>query len=456
MPILLKTDFLTYLASHFSLESALLGCAGTALVCLLGFLIYRQAVQKRSLFLNLRLDRLQDERQWQQDDILRLQQECSALARECREIDVENAGLQSACAAMRQQINEREIILAEARTQIEEHFQAAAAQIMAAQGETLTRQHQSSLNLLLKPLHEQLGAFRQRLDDVHHQESRDRISLQKELEQLRQLNKQLSNDAINLTEALRGNNKTQGLWGEIILAHVLEASGLRQGEEFDLQVRLTKENGDTYQPDAIVHLPEDRHIIIDAKVSLKDFTDANYATNEDERAIFTAKHLASVKRQITLLAGKQYHLLLDGPGTLDFVLLFIPVEQAFQLVMEKDVGLLFSAIQQRVILTSPSTLLATLRTIHHLWRVDEQHRNSLAIAKQAASIYDKLVGFVEAFDAIELRLNQTQQAWHTAKNRLSTGQGNVIARAEALKALGIQPNKNLPVAWRKSLSPEGE
>ena len=157
------------------------------------------------------------------------------------------------------------------------------------------------------------------------------------------------------------------------------------------------------------------------------------------------RHIASVKRQINLLASKQYHSL-GNLGTLDFVLLFIPVEGAFQVVVEQEPDLLVEAMRQKVILSSPSTLLAILRTIHHLWRVDEQHKNSLAIAKQAASIYDKLVGFVESFNAIGLRLNQSQQAWHTANSRLSSGHGNLIAKAEAFKDLGVQPNKELPTS----------
>jgi DNA recombination protein RmuC len=234
---------------------------------------------------------------------------------------------------------------------------------------------------------------------------------------------------------------------------LLEASGLRSGAEFALQVSLKTDDGAVLQPDALVYLPENRTVIIDAKVSLKAFAEAHSTQDEAYRQQQIKLHLESIKRQVSLLARKQYHQL-AGSGSLDFVLLFIPIEAAFLLAVNEDQELLVSAMQQNVILTCPSTLLAILRTIHHLWRMEEQNRNSLVIAKQAGNLYDKFVGFTEAFEEIGARLNQSQQAWHTARNRLSTGQGNLIARAESLKALGVQPGKQLPDSLKVS-STEG-
>lgn len=437
------SELFSQLGRQLALDSFLLGLACGLGICAFFFLLARQRSQGREIAFKARLERLQDTCQQQLEDLERLQDECRALNRECRDLDVDNAALQSACTSMRQQLAERDAILAENRRQIELHFQAAADRILHQQNDTLSRQHQSSLNLLLRPLNEQLGEFRQRLEHLHSQDSKDRTILQQELDQLRRLNQQLSTDATNLTEALRGKNKFQGQWGELILSRVLEASGLRPGREFELQVQLKDADGNTFLPDAIVHLPEKRDVLIDAKVSLKDFASAIGTDAPEEQQVCLQRHLASVKRQINLLAGKQYHRLSEAGG-LDFVLLFIPVEGAFQAVVEQEPDILVQAMRQKVILSSPSTLLAILRAIHHLWRVDEQHKNSLAIAKQAASIYDKLIGFVESFDAIGLRLNQTQQAWHTAKNRLKSGHGNLIAKAEGFKDLGVQPNKELP------------
>ncbi len=436
-------ETLQLLAAELKPGSLVIGLALGLFFAASLFFRMRQRAQRLALLHRLALEQTEERCRLLEAERQQLREECRALSRECRELDVDNAALQSTAGALRQRLEERDAILAENRRQIEQHFQAAADRILHQQSDTLSRQHQSSLNLLLRPLHDQLGEFRQRLEQAHRQDSEGRLLLQRELEHLRKLNQQLSSDALNLTEALRGKNKFQGQWGEFILTRVLEASGLRPGQEFDLQVQLRAEDGDSYLPDAVVHLPGKRAVIIDAKVSLKDFTEAISAASPEAQQTSLQRHLASVRRQVKLLASKQYHSLGDL-GALDFVLLFIPVEGAFQVVVEQNPDLLLSAMRQKVILSSPSTLLPILRTIHHLWRVDEQHKNSLAIAKQAASIYDKLVVFVESFEAIGLRLNQTQQAWHTAKSRLSSGHGNLIAKAEGFKEFGVQPNKELP------------
>lgn len=241
----------------------------------------------------------------------------------------------------------------------------------------------------------------------------------------------------------------------MILSRLLESTGLRAGSEYEVQVAHTGENGQMLRPDVLVHLPDERTIIIDAKVSLNAYQDAYNAEDETAQQAFIRQHVESVKKQINLLAGKQYHQLMDA-GSLDFVLLFIPIEGAFQMVVEQEPDILVASMQKKVILTSPSTLLAILRTIHHLWRLDEQNRNSLTIAKQAGNLYDKFVGFAEAFEEIGARLKQSEQAWHTARNRLATGQGNLITRAEELKQLGVQTSKNLPDSLRHISSTSGE
>lgn len=436
------SEALHWLGAELEPGSLLLGLVLGLVLALPFLLLLHRRAQRADAMHRAHVERAEQQHRLQETALKELQEECRALSRECRDLDVDNAALQSACTGMRQRLEERDAILSENRRQIEQHFQAVVDRILHQQSDTLSRRHQSSLDLLLRPLHDQLGEFRQKLEQAHRQDSEGRLVLQQELERLRRLNQQLSSDALNLTEALRGKNKFQGQWGELILTRVLEASGLRSGQEFDLQVQLRAEDGSSYLPDAVVHLPEKRDVVIDAKVSLKDFTDAIGAGQPERREACLQRHLASVRRQIKLLAGKQYHSL-GPPGSLDFVLLFIPVEGAFQVVVEQDPELLLSAMRQKVILCSPSTLLPILRTIHHLWRVDEQHRNSLAIAKQAAGMYDKLAVFVESFEAIGLRLTQTQQAWHNAKTRLSSGHGNLIAKAEAFKELGVQPNREL-------------
>lgn len=428
---------------QLQLSSFCLGVTVATIVAVILFLLARSSSQQRQLSLALRLERLQEESGEDEAAIQRLRLERNELARECRELDTDNASLQTSCNAMRQQVEERELLLAEARKQIEQDFQFLAGKIISEKGELLNKQHESSLTLLLRPFHDQLLDFKKKVEDVYDRDSRDRVTMIKEIEHLKQLNQQVSADAANLAEALRGSNKLQGQWGEMVLTKLLEASGLRNGQEFAVQVSLKSDEGSTYQPDVLVYLPENRTVVIDAKVSLKAFTDAHAAPDDTQKQQHLTQHLQSIKKHIRVLAAKKYHQLTDS-GSLDFVLLFIPIEGAFQAAVTLDPEILTSALHRKVILASPSTLLAILKTIHHLWRIDEQNRNSLLIAKQAGNLYDKFVGFIEAFEEIGLRLNQTQQAWHTAKTRLSSGQGNLIDKAEALKYLGVQTNKNLP------------
>lgn len=403
----------------------------------------------------LRLERLQEQLRAYDTELQRLRAERNELAKDCRKIDAENASLQTACTLMQQQVQERTALLAATRQQIEQDFQLLAAKTLGEKGELLNRQHESALTVLLRPFRDQLLEFKNKVEEVYDRDARDRISMIKEIEHLKQLNRQISSDAANLAQALRGSNKLQGQWGEMILARLLEASGLRKGTEFALQVSLKTPEGATFQPDALVYLPENRTVVIDAKVSLKAFADAHSAPDEACRQQHIKLHLDSVNRQIGLLAGKQYQQL-TGTGSLDFVLLFIPIEGAFALAVEHEPDILVNAMQRKVVLASPSTLMAILRTVHHLWRMDEQNRNSLVIAKQAGNLYDKFVGFTEAFEEIGLRLNQSQQAWHTARNRLSAGQGNLIARTEALKNLGVQSSKQMPDSLKNTAFVVGE
>ncbi|MGD9947933.1 MAG: DNA recombination protein RmuC [Desulfobulbus sp.] len=418
-------------------------------------LLLQNKVQRRQLTLSLRLERFQDEARALDHELTEVRQEYDLLIRECRQLETENASLQTAYRSLQQQLQEREILLEETRGQIKRDFQILAGQVFSEKGELLNQQHTSTLNHLLRPFQEQLQEFRKKVEDIYDHDSRDRISMLKEIEHLKELNQQVSSDAANLTQALRGSNKLQGQWGEMILARLLESSGLRNGKEYQVQVHHISQEGGALKPDVIIYLPDKRTVIIDSKVSLKAFQDAHNTQDEQEKGSCIKQHLDSVKKQVNLLSSKQYQQLSDI-GSLDFVLLFIPIEGAFQLAVEREPEILVTSMQKKVILASPSTLLAILRTIHHLWRLDEQNRNSLVIAKHAGNLYDKFVGFAEAFEEIGFRLNQTQQSWHTARNRLSTGQGNLVARADALKHLGVQASKELPASLTHTSSVSGE
>ncbi|WP_319549435.1 DNA recombination protein RmuC [Desulfogranum marinum] len=412
-------------------------------------------IRRQLLVTQIRFDRLSQDTEQQQLLIDRLRQERDILRQEHETLGRDNAGLRARCSGMANQLEERELLLAATQRQVEQRFELLASEILTEKSSLINHQHESTLKLLLSPFHKQLQEFQHKVDDVYDRETRDRVAITTEIQHLRQLNERLSNDAVNLTEALQGKNKLQGQWGEMVLEKILEESGLRKGVEYTTQVSLHTESGSKRQPDVIVHLPGKRDVIIDAKVSLKAFTQAHSENDEKRRRKYELRHLDSVKRHVTSLSSKQYHQL-KGVSSMDFVLLFIPIETAFQKTLENDPEILSRSMRKQVVLCSPSTLLAILRTIQHLWRLDEQNRNGLIIAKQAGNLYDKFVGFIETFEEIGTRLHQSQQAWHLAKKRLSSGNGNLIKRAEYLKELGVQTDRELTEALKQTTRSQGE
>ncbi len=435
--------------SQLDSTSVVLGLtAGMALTAIFFFLLSERR-KRHQLVLSMRLEQAQKSMGQLEADTHRLRHDRDELAAECRTLDAETAALHAACKGMEQQVDERDFLLSTTKKQLEQEFQLLANEILLQKGSQINKQHESSLKMLLNPFYGQLQEFKSKVEDIYDRESRDRTSMISEIKHLKELNQRISNEAMQLTQALKGKNKLQGQWGEMVLEKILEDSGLRNGTDYQIQPGLKTDDGSSRIPDVIIHLPENRDVIIDAKVSLKAYLQTHEEKEDIIKKQFTGKHLDSIKRHVRSLAAKQYQDLVE-PGNLDFVLLFIPIESAFQLAVESDPELLPQAMRNKVILVSPSTLLAVLRTIHHMWRMDEQNRNSLIIAKQAGNLYDKFVGFTEAFEDIGLRLNQSQQSWHTAKKRLTTGQGNLVSRTKALKDLGIQPNKELPDSLRKT------
>ena len=373
----------------------------------------------------------------------RLRAERNGLVAENRELLSRVAALQAGIKDAEQQQTAQHALLTATREQMEKDFQLLAERIFAEKSVALGSRHQEELNTLLGPVREQLTHFRKKVEEVYDRDSRDRVSLGKEIEHLKKLNLRVSEDALSLANAMRGQSKTQGQWGEMILERVLESSGLRPGHEFQTQVGHRDQNGQTRFPDVLVRLPQGREIVIDAKVSLKAYAQAARAEHAEAEDQHLREHVDSLKKHVTSLAAKEYHLL-EGVNSLDFVILFLPADGALQVAIARDPELLTWAMARKIVLASPSTLLAILRTVNHLWRQEEQARNSLAIAKQAGNLYDKLVGLIEAFEEIGSRLQQTRDAWETARKRLVAGRGNLISRAETLKELGVQSSKTLP------------
>lgn len=343
----------------------------------------------------------------------------------------------------RNQSNEKLALLQSAREELSHQFKNLANDILEEKSKRFSEQNQQSLGQLLDPLKTKLQEFQGKVEQVYVQEGKDRSALAEQVRQLMELNRTVSQEANNLTKALKGSNKAQGNWGELVLERVLEGSGLRKGEEYDIQESHTLEDGRRLQPDVVVHLPDDRHLVIDAKATLIAYEDYANADDEKHRDVALKRHLDAVRSHIKGLSDKNYQDLY-GLKSLDFVLMFIPIEPAFMLAVTHDRELFMDAWNKNVLLVSPSTLLFVVRTVANLWRQEAQTRNAQDIAKRGAELYDKLAGFVEDMESLGTRLNQAQKDYDGAINKLSTGRGNLIRQAEMLKKLGVKPTKSLP------------
>ncbi|WP_341678710.1 DNA recombination protein RmuC [Niveibacterium sp. SC-1] len=353
------------------------------------------------------------------------------------------AELEAELNAERQQSAEKLALMQEAREALSNQFKALASEILEEKAKRFAEQNQTNLGQLLEPLKRRLQEFQGKVEEVYVNEGKDRSALGEQVKQLMALNQVMSDEARNLTRALKGSGKTQGSWGELVLERVLEASGLRKGEEYETQVSHPREDGGRSQPDVVIRLPESRSLVVDAKVSLLAYE--RFASAEDDvaRAAALRQHLDSVRTHIKGLSEKRYQDLY-GLRSLDFVLMFVPVEPAFMLAVTEDSDLFMDAWQKNVLLVSPSTLLFVVRTVAHLWRQEAQNRNAQEIAKRGAELYDKLVGFVTDMESLGARLQQAQDAYGAARSKLTTGRGNVIRQAEMLKGLGIKPVKAMP------------
>jgi DNA recombination protein RmuC len=338
---------------------------------------------------------------------------------------------------------------------LKQEFALMAQHIFEDKSKQLRESHTHELSHLLNPLKEQIKQFEQKIQDSHEKESRDRLSLFHEIKHLKDLNQKMSTEAIALTQALKGDSKKQGNWGEMVLERVLEMSGLQKGREYDVQTSLKDEQGKSFQPDVIIHLPEQRDIIVDSKVSLTAYEKLQRADNETDYTLHLQAHLQSLRTHIRQLSDKQYQKL-QGIRTLDFVLMFIPIEPALHLAMQADDGLFGEALSRNIVLVTPTTLLATLRTIHNIWRFEYQNENALKIAEKAGSLYDKLVAFLLDMQDIGKRIEGTQKSYEAAMNKLKDGKGNLIRRAEEMKSLGVATAKNInTVIPEKIRSQEG-
>jgi DNA recombination protein RmuC len=334
-------------------------------------------------------------------------------------------------------------LLEAAEKRLQEQFENLANKIFEQKQETFNQSSKAGLDSILSPLKEQIEGFKKQVTDQYIKEGQERASLKTEILGLKELNQQITHDAAALTKALKGDNKVQGNWGEVVLERVLKESGLREGHEFDTQVALKNDQGKSYQPDVVVHLPNDKDVVIDSKVSLAAY-ERYFNEHDDElaRAVHLKEHINSLRNHIKELGKKDYHDL-KGIRTLDYVLMFIPIESAFLLGADQAPELMKLAFDHNIMLVSPTNLLVALRTINNIWQYEYQNQNAQKIADNAAKLYDKFHGFMVDMDKVGKAIESSQKSYDGAMNKLSTGKGNLVRQVEQFRKLGVQSNKKL-------------
>lgn len=389
---------------------------------------------------------LEAQLQKQKDEQAKLEQLLNTERAEHKETNSSLQRTENQLKNEREQAQEKITLLSSAQETLKIEFQNLANKILEEKSEKFTQQNKNNLESLMNPLREQLKEFKTRVEETYDKESKERFSLQKHIIDLQGLNQRLSEEANNLTTALKGGNKTQGNWGELILERILEESGLQKGREYKTQESFYKkdsEDNKRYQPDVLICLPEGKVIIIDAKVTLTAYERYCSAENETDKQNALREHLAAIRAHVSGLSSKNYHAI-DNLQSLDFVLMFMPIESAFLLAMEKDSDLYREATAKNVFIVSPSNLLVMLRTVNHTWRTEKQNQNAQVIADRAGKLFDKFIGLLEDLEEVGKRIDQSKLSWEGSMNKLRTGRGNLMGRVEELQKLGAKSSKPLP------------
>jgi DNA recombination protein RmuC len=394
-----------------------------------------QQLQNQALKLAVADERLQSGQQ-KQSELYELQQQVLQLT-------AENADLDARQQEQRKSYDDKIRLLLNAENQLKTQFENLAHKIFEERGKQFSEQNQQSIENLVAPLKQQLGEFKTRVETVYDNETKDRISLREEIVSLRRDTAKMNQEALNLTKALKGDNKAQGNWGEMILEKVLEQSGLRKGIEYETQGAFRDEDNRLFKPDVIVRLPENKDVIIDSKVSLIAYE--RYCSTEDDQQRLEAlkQHTEAVRNHIKGLSNKDYSSL-KGLRSLDFVLLFMPIEAAFMAAFQADEKLFNDAFEHKIVVVTPTTLLATLRTVQNIWRYEQQNENARLIADKAGALYDKIRGFTEDIEKLGNQLNTAHKTYDGIVNKLSSGNGNLLRQASAFEELGVKIKKKLP------------
>lgn len=370
-----------------------------------------------------------------QQQLLRKDEQLSVFQQETTE-------LKTRLEQERKHFAEQLTLLQNAKADLAKEFENLANKIFENKQQQFSANSKSLLDSTLDPLKLQLTEFRKKVEDVYEKENAERNRLSGQVVELQKQAQKIGEDAVNLAQALKGNTKTQGNWGEVVLERLLEESGLQKGREYDTQVNFTSSDGSRLMPDVIIHLPENKDIVIDAKCSLVDYEKFCSADDEAARKQHLTAHVNSLRNHIKGLSIKDYEKL-DGIKALDFVFIFIPIEAAFMFALQHEPGLYREAYDRHIILVSPTTLLATLRTVENIWRYEKQNKNAERIAKDAGALHDQFVLLLESLDAIGHSINKTQEAYAKARERLQTGRGNLVKRVDDIRRLGAKTKKSI-------------
>jgi len=424
----------------------LVGLSSAAIAAVVTLLWMRTRSGERELQLKSDIARL-EERSEQipklETQLQEREKRLQKLQKQITELKSDNAQLTSSIEGEqrhhKQQLEDLEV----ARKKMVGEFENIANRVIDEKGKRFDENNRKGMDEILKPVREQLKDFRTRVDEIHHSDVKERASLKEHLNQLQQLNQEMNREAKNLTRALKGDNKAQGNWGELILERVLEQSGLRKGVEYETQGSYRDSENKLLRPDVIVHLPEGKDIIVDSKVSLVDYSRYVEAEDETQQNAALADLVKSVRTHISDLSSKDYTDL-KGVRSLDFVLMFMPIETAFVAAFQSDEKLFSDAFEKKIVVVTPTTLLATLRTIENIWRYERQNQNAIKIADKASAVYDKLRGFVDDFEKIGTQLTTVQGSYDAALNKLTSGRGNLIKQAGDFVELGVKVKKELP------------
>ncbi|GLS84720.1 DNA recombination protein RmuC [Paraferrimonas haliotis] len=434
---------------HIAFEHFVIAISLVALVIILACVAYFKPRLRSALARNATLQQQSDKLAHLQGHTQAMQTQLQQAKYDLKTLTERHTDLSGDYQAAKAQLNWQQQQLAEAKQQqaqqsqtMKLEFEQLASQLLKNNQSEFSRQSSEQVNHLLTPLKQQLSDFKQALQSNYTNQAKEQHALKHEINALKALNLQMSEEAINLTRALKGDSRQQGDWGEMLLSRILEDSGLREGHEYHTQTQLKNEAGTAYKPDVIVHLPEQKDVVIDSKVSLTAYERYYNCDDEEQAQLHLKAHIASIATHIKQLSQKDYHKL-NGVHSLDYVLMFVPLEPAFLLALEHEPNLAKQAYRHNIMLVSPTNLMLALRTISNLWRFQQQEQHAQQIANQAGKMYDKLCNYVDDLDKLGRALDSANKSFANARNKLISGRGNLIRQAEQMKDLGVQSNKQL-------------